>query len=240
MPRRIDEDDLRLSNRAPDRSQGYAKLGTRLPEPGVYWSDMPTFSILTVCSGNICRSPLAEQLLRAGLADVPGVEVSSAGTVGLVGEPMDQQSAELAARFGVTDAAAHVARELNARHVGDAQLVFAMSREHRRAVVEFEPRAARRTFTIREFARIAAEITDEDLASVRELPAHDAAGRLNAMVAVVASMRGMVGPANTPDDDDVIDPYRRTPDIYERTGTELRPAVDGALQLFRRVLALSA
>lgn len=201
---------------------------------------MAEFSILTVCSGNICRSPLAEQLLRAGLADVPGVRVSSAGTVGMIGSPMDRQSAELAARFGVTDADAHVARELNAQHVGDAQLVFAMSREHRRAVVEFEPRAARRTFTIREFARITAEITDEDLAPVAALPLSDAPARLNAAVGVVAAMRGMVGPAGSPDDDDVIDPYRRTADVYEQTGRELQPAVDAALTLFRRALTLTA
>ncbi|MBG6237061.1 protein-tyrosine phosphatase [Mycetocola sp. CAN_C7] len=200
---------------------------------------MPDFSILTVCSGNICRSPLAEQLLRAGLSDVADVRVSSAGTIGMIGSPMDPQSAELAARFGVTDAAGHVARELNAQHVADAQLVFAMSREHRRSVVEFEPRAARRTFTLREFARIAAEITDEDLAPAAELPLEDAAGRLSATVTVVAAMRGMVGPAHTPDDDDIIDPYRRTADIYERTGAELRPAVDAALVLFRRALTLT-
>lgn len=200
---------------------------------------MADFSILTVCSGNICRSPLAEQLLRAGLADVPDVRVSSAGTVGMIGSPMDRQSAELAARFGVTDADRHVARELNAQHVGDAQLVFAMSREHRRAVVEFEPRAARRTFTIREFARITAEITDDDLAPVAALPLSDTTARLNAAIGVVAAMRGMVGPAASPDDDDVIDPYRRTADVYEQTGRELQPAVDAALTLFRRALTLA-
>ncbi|MET1017781.1 MAG: low molecular weight phosphatase family protein [Leifsonia flava] len=201
---------------------------------------MPDFSILTVCSGNICRSPLAEQLLRAGLADVPGIRVSSAGTVGMVGYPMDAQSAELAARFGVTDTAEHVARELNAQHVGDAQLILAMSREHRRAVAQMTPRASRRTFTIREFARIAAEITDDDLAPAAELPLDDTAGRLSATVAVVGDLRGMVTPALTPEDDDVIDPYRRTADVYEQTGTELRPAVDSVLALFRRALTLTA
>lgn len=201
---------------------------------------MQDFSILTVCSGNICRSPLAEQLLRAGLADVPGIRVSSAGTVGLVGYPMDAQSAELAARFGITDSAQHVARELNADHVGGAQLIFAMSREHRRAVAEMMPRASRRTFTIREFARISAEITDDDLAPAAELPLDDTAGRLAAAVGVVAAMRGMVSPAHAPEDDDVIDPYRRSPEVYERSGSELRPAVDTALDLFRRALSLTA
>ena len=196
---------------------------------------MQDFSILTVCSGNICRSPLAEQLLRAGLADVPGVRVSSAGTVGMIGYPMDAQSAELAARFGVTDSAQHVARELNMDHIGDAQLIFAMSREHRRAVAEMMPRASRRTFTIREFARISEEVTDADLAPAAELPLDDRVGRLTAAVGVVGAMRGMVSPVRTPEDDDVIDPYRRSPEVYE-----LRPAVDAVLALFRRALTLTA
>ncbi len=44
------------------------------------------FKILTVCTGNICRSPLAEGLLRKVLRGLP-VEVSSAGTGALVGVP---------------------------------------------------------------------------------------------------------------------------------------------------------
>lgn len=199
---------------------------------------MPDFSILTVCSGNICRSPLAEQLLRAGLADVPDVRVSSAGTVGMIGYPMDARAAELAVRFGITDSASHVARELNERQIADAQLIFAMSRDHRRAVAELVPRAARRTFTIREFARIAAEITDDDLAPAAELPQDDVSGRLAATVAVVGAMRGMAGPPASADDDDVIDPYRRPAAVYERSGNELRPAVDAVLDLFRRGLAV--
>jgi protein-tyrosine phosphatase len=196
------------------------------------------FSILTVCSGNICRSPMAEQLLRAGLADLPGVRVSSAGTVGLVGSPMDAQAAALSAQFGVTDSALHVARELSAPIVGDAQLVFAMAREHRRAVVEYEPRAARRTFTIREFSRIAAEITNDDLADISAISKNDIAGRLSAAVTIVASMRGMVDRPASPEDDDVIDPYRRSVDVYERSAAELRPAVDAVVNFVRRIVAL--
>jgi protein-tyrosine phosphatase len=202
---------------------------------GVTVSD---FSILTVCSGNICRSPMAEQLLRAALASHPGIRVSSAGTVGLVGHPMDAQAAALATQFGVTDAASHIARELDASIVGDAQLVFAMAREHRRAVVEFEPRAARRTFTIREFARIAAEMTDEDLSDVAAIPSKDVSARLAAAVALIASMRGMVDRPASPEDDDVIDPYRRTADVYDQSARELRPAVDAVVRFLERAMTV--
>lgn len=195
---------------------------------------MTDFKILTVCSGNICRSPMAEQLLRAGLSSYSGVSVTSAGTVGLVGEPMDARALNLAASFGVTDAADHVARELNEQQIRDADVVFAMSREHRRAIVQLHPRASRYTFTIREFARIAAEITDVDLAAAASLPRDDIAGRFAVAVDAAASLRGMVTPLQNADDDDVVDPYRRPNDIYTRTGEQLVPAVSGTTRLFER------
>ena len=49
---------------------------------------MASFTILTVCTGNVCRSPIAEKLLRLELRDLPGVRVHSAGTNALVNAPM--------------------------------------------------------------------------------------------------------------------------------------------------------
>lgn len=195
------------------------------------------FKILTVCSGNICRSPMAEQLLRVGLKPFPGVSVTSAGTVGLVGEPMDARALKLAASFGVTDAATHVARELSVEQIRESNLVFAMSREHRRAIVQLYPRASRYTFTIREFARIAAEVEDADLTGAALLPPDDIAGRFGMAVEAAASLRGIVTPLLNVDDDDVIDPYRRTDEIYALSGNQLVPAVKGALALFERAAA---
>lgn len=200
---------------------------------------MSTFTILTVCSGNICRSPLAEQLLRTGLSAYPHVAVSSAGTVGLVGQPMDARALTLATSLGVTDAETHVARELNEQQIREADVVFAMGREHRRAVVEIRPAASRYTFTIREFARIASEITDADLAEVALLPRDDIAGRFSAAVASCAMLRGVVTPPASPDDDDVIDPYRRSDDVYKRSGDQLVPAVTSVIDLFRRAATVN-
>jgi protein-tyrosine phosphatase len=192
------------------------------------------FHILTVCSGNICRSPMAEQLLRAGLSDYPGITVTSAGTVGLVGEPMDQRAVDLAVSLGVTDAADHVARELNEQQIREADVVFAMSREHRRAIVQLHPRASRYTFTIREFARIAAEVTDADLTDATLLPRDEVAGRFAAAVEAAASLRGIVTPLLDAEDDDVVDPYRRSDDVYALSGKQLVPAVMATLSLFDR------
>ncbi|MDY6813839.1 MAG: low molecular weight protein-tyrosine-phosphatase [Pseudomonadota bacterium] len=65
---------------------------------------MPAASVLFVCMGNICRSPVAEAVLRARLATMPalaGVEVDSAGTHGYhVGAPPDERMCRAAARRG--------------------------------------------------------------------------------------------------------------------------------------------
>lgn len=177
---------------------------------------------------------MAEQLLRSGLSAYQGVTVTSAGTVGLVGEAMDERSQKLATSFGVTDTADHVARELTEQQISEADVVFAMSREHRRAIVQLHPRASRYTFTIREFARIAAEVEDTDLMDAALLPSDDIAGRFAVAVETAASLRGMVTPVQDPEDDDVVDPYRRADDVYALTGQQLVPAVTRALGLFER------
>src|SRR5690606_19666664 len=84
-----------------------------------------TPTILTVCTGNICRSPLGEVLLRARLSDLD-VMVHSAGTHALVGRGMPEQARELALRHGASgaDATGHKARLLTERLVQDADLVL--------------------------------------------------------------------------------------------------------------------
>ncbi|TFC93269.1 MULTISPECIES: low molecular weight phosphatase family protein [Cryobacterium] len=194
---------------------------------------MHTFSILTVCSGNICRSPLAEQLLRVGLASWPQIQLASAGTIGLTGQGMPAQAADLSRHFG-GDPSAHVAQELTEQHVQSADLVFAMSREHRRAIVELVPRAIRYTFTIREFARLVADLTDDDLDEAAALPLDDLVGRLTTLIGLAASQRGAVAPLVSADDDDVVDPYRRSDEVYVESAQQLVPAINAVTALFHK------
>ncbi|TFD32939.1 low molecular weight phosphatase family protein [Cryobacterium sp. TMT1-62] len=194
---------------------------------------MAGFTILTVCSGNICRSPLAEQLLRVGLAAWPEVTLGSAGTIGLTGRAMPDEAADLSRHFG-GEPSGHVARVLTAEHLSEANLVFAMSREHRRAIVELFPKAIRFTFTIREFARLVTEVTDEDLDDAAALPLDDVVGRFSTLVGFAASQRGAVSPPDSPEDDDVIDPYRRSDEVYAESARQLVPAVNDVVSLFHR------
>lgn len=140
--------------------------------------------VLFVCTGNVCRSPMAEHLLRAA---VPGIEVSSAGTGALAGEPMQPFALSTLAARGI-DGAAFRARQLAPEHVEQADLVVAASREHRAAAVTLVPRAAARAFTVRELDRLLS-----------------AAGPGDDLVAAARGQRGLVRPER-PEDDDVRDP----------------------------------
>ena len=201
---------------------------------------MAQFSILVVCTGNICRSPLAEQLLRAGTQEWPEVTVASAGTMAMVDKPMTDQAKALSGEFGGAGAETHRARDLTEAQLADADLVLALSREHRRAIVQLYPRATRHTFTLREFARLVAGILDEDLERAARLDASDLVGRLNELVEVAASRRGLVEPPDSLDDDNVIDPYRQTDEVYRQSAEQLVPAVNTVLSQFAHSAAVGS
>ncbi|HVL85017.1 MAG TPA: low molecular weight protein-tyrosine-phosphatase [Mycobacteriales bacterium] len=100
--------------------------------------------ICFVCTGNICRSPIAEKVLvhelaRAGLAEA--AQVSSAGTGGWhAGGPADHRAAALLRAEGYPHA--HVARRLDAELLS-ADLLVALDREHLRALRRLVPEPER-------------------------------------------------------------------------------------------------
>lgn len=186
-----------------------------------------TFSVLAVCTGNICRSPAVERLLGALFEGQEGLVVASAGTYALVGEGISGPMARLIAERGA-DPHGFSARLLTESMVARADLVLGLTREHRSAVVSMHPQALRRTFTLRELARLATDVEAETL----DAAAHGAtpADRLAALVPLALARRGQqrVGPG----DDDVVDPYRRSQAVYrESLGqiTDALEAVHGAI-----------
>lgn len=96
-------------------------------------------SVLVVCVGNICRSPVGERLLSARLRDRgSSVSVSSAGIGALVGHSADETAAEVAAEHGV-DLNGHVARQFS-RELGlDHDLILTMEPGHRREIIKAAP-----------------------------------------------------------------------------------------------------
>jgi protein-tyrosine phosphatase len=164
------------------------------------------FRILVVCIGNVCRSPLAERLLRLRLDQLLGegaflVEVSSAGVRALAGRPMDDRSASELVRLG-GDPTGFVAKQLSEAMVENADLVLTASTMLRSRVLAHSPRALRRTFTIVEFATLTADRQrsgDGDL------------------VAYAASMRGTVPIHGC----DVPDPIGQSRQVHRRAAALL-------------------
>jgi protein-tyrosine phosphatase len=186
------------------------------------------FRVLHVCTGNICRSPLAEHLMRDGLhkrlgADADRFVVESAGTWGHTGSPMETYALSTLRTYDV-DGSAFAARELVAEHVVAADLVLGATREHRAAAVVLHPRAAARTFTLREFARLAAAVDGT------ALPAGDPVERARALVLAVAANRGLV-PPQRPGDDDVDDPYQAPASAFATCGALVHSTLQGPLDL---------
>jgi len=185
-----------------------------------------TPTVLMVCTGNICRSPLAEVLLRARAGD--GVRVHSAGTHALVDHEMTRQARALAVTHGahLEDAEAHRGRYLQEPVLDESTLIFTMTREQRTFAVQLLPRKMRRIFTIREFARLAASLTDAELLAVAEAAGSNADQRMDALAVAISQQRGIAPLADEPDADDVVDPYRKSEEVYEQSAQQLLPALD--------------
>ena len=168
-------------------------------------------SLLVVCTGNVCRSPVAEGMLRAGLEARLGEGaplVASAGTAGWEGSGATPESVAAAAERGV-DISGHTARRLLAEHVAGADLVLAMAAEHRWEVVRLLPEAASRTFTLKELVRL-----------VEALPARDQATGLAERVREADALRRSGFPGN-PHDEDVVDPLGMPLEGYRAIAWEL-------------------
>ncbi|MDN5773004.1 MAG: low molecular weight phosphatase family protein [Brevibacterium aurantiacum] len=187
----------------------------------------PQFRILLVCTGNICRSPLAEYLLRAGLDELAPEQfrISSAGTQSWEGGPVTGQIRKIAEERGLS-ISDFTSTRLQPQHIEDADLVLTMDRSHRSDVVQMVPASLRRTFTLREFARILPSVPPER----QTQPAQ----RWHSLAVLSQRYRRPVRDLAAAVSDDVVDPFDRSDAVYDEMIEQMVPAIDSLIVWERR------
>jgi protein-tyrosine phosphatase len=171
---------------------------------------------------------VAERLLQAGLDQISGAsfEVRSAGTRAMVGEPIQPLSADMIRMFG-GNASDFKARQLTPAMLRQSDLVLTMSSRHRPEVLQLDASLLRRTFTIREFARM--------LNVLMEDPSEESSGTSTDWRQLpdrAATVRHLAIPEDA-SDNDVVDPYRRGSEVYKQMEDELAPAILSILRFVR-------
>jgi protein-tyrosine phosphatase len=190
-----------------------------------------TARILTVCTGNICRSPFLERALQQEL-DMswgPGaVAVFSGGTGALAGHPMEDQAQALLSAHGYS-ADGFRAQQLTADLIAQADLVLTATRAHRGKVAALHPRALRYVFAFREFADLVSVLSDDQLG----LPGESAGEHVTRVVGLAVGQRGSRPPLSD-EDADIVDPYRRPPAVFEQMDRQIMAAMPDVLRALRR------
>lgn len=180
------------------------------------------YSVLCVCTGNICRSPALEALLARALDG--SVVVRSAGTHGWRDAPVQGPMAELLAADGV-DVAEFRSRPLTADQVREADLVLTLTAAHRALVLEREPAALRRTLSLGELARLAQAVPPGTVTGA------DDAERMRSLVAAAVAQRHRF--AGSHPADDVVDPFRRSDEVFATSYAQITAHVEHLVEALR-------
>lgn len=191
----------------------------------------PVLSVLFVCTGNICRSPLAEHLLRSQTRDISSfITVASAGTMPLLGGSIPPEILNYASTHDVviTD---HHPRVITAGMLGNADVILTAERSHRSEVVSLVPRAANKTFTLNQFVRLAQ--AHEQLLQQGEIIT-PTISELSELVGEIADIRSLAPPPHNANDDDIDDPYLKSLTTYTQAGDSIFAATSAIADLLRK------
>ena len=128
----------------------------RQPPEELQLLDLPIKRILFVCLGNQCRSPMAEHLFKQILArsknsKAKEIAVTSASTGIYDGAPASRKTIEVMRRRGI-DLSGFRAKQVTPELIDWADLILAMDRRNKKAIINMLPDAAAKTFTLKEYA----------------------------------------------------------------------------------------
>jgi protein-tyrosine phosphatase len=170
--------------------------------------------IMFVCTGNICRSPMAEGLLRLSLErrGIDGVKVTSTGTWGQDGSRATEHAWSAAAASGAP-LEGHRAQTFSAQLAEDADLIVAMTSVHLREIEDMAPGTAQRTRLLKEISLLEPEIEDDMSPDDR-------------LAALLSAPRPAYMRAH-----DLDDPMGFPLPVYERCRDEISKGIDSLVRL---------
>lgn len=151
-------------------------------------------TVLFICQGNICRSPMAEMLLRQYFPQVDATRIRSAGLGAVVGAGMDARSKAALASANIPADPSFQSRQFTAPMVDNA-LVLTMSKRHSAELAKLAPSATPRTFTLAELAALCRQFPRESVKHMHR-------------------SRRLIDPADAPD---IPDPVHEDPEVFHRT-----------------------
>ena len=174
--------------------------------------------ILVVCTGNICRSPMAEAFLRREAADAGlDVQVASVGVRAVTGPADPQARRTMAARGIAIDD--HRARQFHPVDATSADVVVAMERAHVIEIVAEAPSALGHTFTLPELVRLGSTVGPRTGRS------------LDDWLVAVAAQREPAAMLRSDPADEVEDPYGRGRRAFNRCADQLDELCAAAMDL---------
>ncbi|ETT79510.1 protein tyrosine phosphatase [Paenibacillus sp. FSL R7-277] len=179
--------------------------------------------ILFVCTGNTCRSPMAEGLLRK-LAKERGihVEVRSAGVSAVPGTSISRHAAGILQDEGIQDRI--VSSQLNGEAVAWADLILTLTGAHKRHLLQYFPDAVTKTHTLKEYVQTQESVN----ADIRELDSLYADAELNLALGTepdAAAMQRMIEIRQRIPSFDISDPFGGSREDYELAAAEIRTAL---------------
>ncbi len=120
------------------------------------------FSILFVCTGNICRSPMGEGLLKDLIKKegIQQISISSAGTRGLEGEGAASSAVKVCKERGI-DISAHVAKKITKEMIQENDLILTMEIDHWQKVVALVPEAQDKVRLLSRYKEKGKELSEE-------------------------------------------------------------------------------
>ncbi|MDA8400742.1 MAG: arsenate reductase/protein-tyrosine-phosphatase family protein [Acidimicrobiales bacterium] len=172
--------------------------------------------VLVVCTGNICRSPMAERLLTARIGST--VRVESAGLLAS-GVSSPAEAVDAMREFGV-DISTHLSRRVDQEMLARADLVIGMAREHVREVTVISKTVWPKVFTLKELVRRG-----------KEFGARSGSETLTDWLVRISLDREHTALLGDSQEDDVEDPIGGTFEQFTKTVDQISALVDELVEL---------